>query len=112
MPGRIGSVSSVLPAVNLSPRKPVVVGLYGIPGSGKTFLLQQLKRGLDPDVFVFYEGSEVIGSIVDGGLDAFKKLEEHKKKSWRKQAIETIRNASTGRTAVVTGHYLFWSENE
>ena len=112
VPGRTGSISSFLPASNLSHVKPVVVGLYGIPGSGKTFLLNQLKQELDPDVFVFYEGSEVIGSIVEGGLDAFKKLEEHKKKSWRKEAIETIRNASAGRVAVVTGHYMFWSENE
>lgn len=26
--------------------KPIVVGLYGLPGSGKTFLLDQLKQNV------------------------------------------------------------------
>lgn len=40
--------------------KAVVIGLYGVPGSGKTFLLSQLKQEFGKESFEFYEGSEVI----------------------------------------------------
>ncbi|MCJ1333997.1 hypothetical protein MMC10_010704 [Thelotrema lepadinum] len=112
--GDASSVISARAANKASTKKPVVVGLYGLPGAGKTFLLNQLKQELSSEGFSFHEGSEVIGSIVPGGLDAFKRLKEHEKKSWRQQAIETIRNsiAGTGRVAVVTGHFMFWPESE
>ena len=47
-----------------SDHKAVVVGLYGIPGSGKTFLLNQLKQELGQMHFAFYEGSEMIATVV------------------------------------------------
>ncbi|KAF2183747.1 hypothetical protein K469DRAFT_582257 [Zopfia rhizophila CBS 207.26] len=94
--------------------KAVVVGLYGVPGSGKTFLLNQLKPELGQEHFTFYEGSEMIAAVVPGGLDAFQKLEEHEKMPWRQLAIDTIGKecADSGRVAVVTGHFMFWSEEE
>ena len=57
-----------------SDHKAVVVGLYGVPGSGKTFLLNQLKQELGQTHFAFYEGSKMI--VVPGGLDAFQSMEE------------------------------------
>lgn len=92
----------------------VVVGLYGVPGSGKTFLLNQLKQEVGREYFAFYEGSEVIAAVVPGGLDAFQKLEEQKKEYWRQVAVEAIRKKSNdnGQVVVVAGHFMFWPEEE
>lgn len=96
------------------PPKPTVIGLYGVPGCGKTYLLHQLKEELDGDSFAFYEGSEVINKIAPGGLEAFKLLDEHQKNLWRHRAIQKIQNEclQTGKTAVVTGHFMFWQPLE
>jgi len=94
--------------------KGVVVGLYGVPGSGKTFLLNQLKQELGKEQFAFYEGSKMIATVVPGGLDAFQKLEEQEKVHWRQLAIDTIGKecADSGQVAVVAGHFMFWPEEE
>ena len=94
--------------------KAVVIGLYGIPGSGKSYLLTQLKQELGKDQYAFYEGSEVIAANVPGGLDAFKSLERKEKIRWRQTAIESIGKESmeSGKVAVVTGHLMFWREGE
>jgi putative protein kinase ArgK-like GTPase of G3E family len=61
----------------------VIVGIYGLPGSGKTFLLNQLKQELGRENVEFYEGSKVIASFVPGGLDRFRNLVERDKVLWR-----------------------------
>ncbi|PQE33783.1 uracil phosphoribosyltransferase protein [Rutstroemia sp. NJR-2017a WRK4] len=95
-------------------KRAVVVGLYGVPGCGKTFLLDQLKQELDREHFEFYEGSNMIASVVPGGLEAFQRLEEHDKVHWRQLAIDMIRSKSleSGRVAIVAGYFMFWPENE
>ncbi len=95
-------------------RKAVVVGLYGLPGSGKTFLLNQLKQKLGQTLFAFYEGSEMIATVVDGGLDAFQSMEEREKAHWRQLAIDRIEKdcADSGQVAIVAGHFMFWSEDQ
>lgn len=95
-------------------KKAVVVGLYGVPGSGKTFLLDQLKQELGEEHFAFYEGSEMIASIVPGGLGEFQKLEEQDKVIWRQLAIDRIGKecAESGQVAVVGGHFMFWPEDD
>ncbi|KAI9760035.1 MAG: hypothetical protein M1835_000253 [Candelina submexicana] len=92
--------------------KAVVVGIYGVQGSGKTFLLNQLKDRFEGKPFAFYDGSQVIGSVVDGGLDAFREMEEQEKEYWRSRAIEDVaRNcAKSGKVAVIAGHYMLWNE--
>ena len=94
--------------------KSIVVGLYGIPGSGKTFLLEQLKQELGQIDFTFYEGSEMIASIVPGGLGAFQDMGEQEKAHWRQLAINAIarNSADTGKVAIVTGHFMFWLEEQ
>lgn len=95
-------------------KKAIVVGLYGIPGSGKTFLLEQLKAELGEENFKFYEGSKMIDNLVPGGLEGFQKLEEQEKVHWRQLAIDTIGKecAVNGRVGVVAGHFMFWSEEK
>ncbi|KAI1404330.1 uracil phosphoribosyltransferase-domain-containing protein [Hypoxylon fuscum] len=100
-----------------SPRsrsKPVIIGLYGVPGCGKSYLLTQLKKEPGMRSFEFFEGSAVINSLIPGGLDAFHGLDEQDKVQWRQLAIDTIADncATTGRTGVVTGHFMFWNEGE
>ncbi|RDL36241.1 uncharacterized protein BP5553_06853 [Venustampulla echinocandica] len=92
----------------------VVIGIYGLPGSGKTFLLDQLKHELGKEFFEFYDGSEMIANVSPDGLEAFQRLEEGEKVQWRRLAIDTILNecANSGRVAVVAGHFIFWTEEE
>lgn len=94
--------------------KPVVIGIYGVPGSGKTFLLSLLKQLLGQESFAFYEGSQIIAALVPGGLDAFKSLDETQKTLWRQQAIDKIRLecAESGKAGVVAGHIMFWHEGD
>lgn len=97
-----------------APPKPVVVGLYGVPGSGKTFLLSKLRQELEKEGFAFYDGSKVIAELVPGGLGAFDNLGQAEKTKWRERAISRIQQqcANNGKSAVVAGHYMFWPEDE
>ena len=103
--------TTLLPETN---NKPVVVGIYGIPGSGKTFLLNTLKQRLEEDFYEFYEGSMIIDSLVPGGLAAFQNLDDNDKLKWRQRAIDTIGKdcSRRGKTGVVAGHFMFWPEED
>lgn len=94
--------------------KPIVVGLYGVQGSGKTYLVNLLKTDHGEDHFTFYDGSQKIDSMVPGGLEAFKCMEDAEKIIWRKQAIDRIGNecADSGKVGVVAGHLMLPSEKE
>ncbi|KAI0131546.1 uracil phosphoribosyltransferase-domain-containing protein [Daldinia grandis] len=94
--------------------KPVIIGLYGVPGCGKSYLLEELKLELGTEAFEFYEGSEVISSLVPGGLSGFKELEECEREHHRNLAIDHIAQSCsvTGRVGVVVGHFMFWEEGE
>ncbi|KAK5634803.1 hypothetical protein RRF57_010516 [Xylaria bambusicola] len=108
MPGSEESVSST------ANNAPVIVGIYGIPGSGKTYLLHRLEQELGQEQFEFYEGSRVIASLVPGGLDRFREMTEQDKLIWRQCAIDTIRQEclGSGKVGVVAGHFMFWPEEE
>ncbi|KAF4950098.1 hypothetical protein FGADI_8437 [Fusarium gaditjirri] len=95
-----------------NPSKPTVIGIYGLPASGKSFILEALRKELGETEFTFFEGSEVISSLVPGGLDSFQKLQLTEKAKWRVKAINHLRDevATSGRIAIVTGHLMFWSE--
>ncbi|KAK3641776.1 hypothetical protein LTR56_011103 [Elasticomyces elasticus] len=90
-----------------------LIGIYGLPGCGKTKLIGVLKSFLPGDKFEFFEGSEVIDSLVDGGLERFKTLPPPKQRAWREQAIEYIQHrcAQSGKGAIVAGHFMFWNDN-
>jgi uracil phosphoribosyltransferase/phosphoserine phosphatase/adenylate kinase len=91
-----------------------VIGLYGVPGCGKSYIMNQLKQELGETDFQYFEGSEVISKVTRGGLDAFKNLNKYHQDRVRKLAIDTIKStcAQTGKTGIVTGHYMFWDDEE
>ncbi|RBA21235.1 hypothetical protein FPRO05_07549 [Fusarium proliferatum] len=97
-----------------APGKPTVVGIYGLPGSGNSHVLKCLRKDLREEGYAFFEGSEVIASLVPGGLEEFQKLTEDEQFDWRAKAINHIKNeaATSHRVAVVTGHFSFWSKEE
>ena len=92
----------------------IIIGIYGLPGSGKSYTFDHLKQTLDKDSYRFYEGSVMISSIVPGGLTAFKEMEDEEQKSWRMEAIKRIKMkcAKGKQIGIVTGHYMFWSEED
>jgi uracil phosphoribosyltransferase/phosphoserine phosphatase len=92
----------------------VVVGIYGVSGVGKSFFMNQLKMSLGEVDFIYFEGSDVIADIVDGGLPAFKKSNDEVQEHFRASAIEIISNKcrDSGKTGIVTGHYLLWDEGK
>ncbi|KAL8800023.1 MAG: hypothetical protein Q9182_005464 [Xanthomendoza sp. 2 TL-2023] len=93
---------------------PVVIGLYGVSGCGKTFLLNQLKHKVGEEDFLFYDGSQAIEGIVPGGLEHFQKMEEQEQTMWRQRAIDDIGEEciEIGQAAIVAGHSMLWSEAE
>ncbi|KAM3437526.1 hypothetical protein NHJ13734_004593 [Beauveria thailandica] len=98
----------------VSDKKPIVIGVYGLPGSGKSTLMKDLKLELDDEKFVFYEGSELISAIVAGGLAAFAKLDKQQQRLVRERAIASVAAecSARNRTALVVGHYMFWPQGE
>ncbi|GMF81962.1 unnamed protein product [Aspergillus oryzae] len=91
---------------------PSIIGLYGISGSGKTFMLNQLMGKLGKTSFEYFEGSDAINSVTPGGLDEFHKLAGNEKTKYRQRAIDGIRGqcAASGKVGIVAGHFMFWSE--
>ena len=59
--------------------KPILVGLYGVLGYGKTYILNKLKKELEHEQFRFYDGSEMLSKVVLGGLNAFQSISEQDK---------------------------------
>ncbi|KAK4173374.1 uracil phosphoribosyltransferase-domain-containing protein [Triangularia setosa] len=94
--------------------KPVVVGVYGIPGCGKSSMLGELKNRLGEEQFSFHEGSQVIASLLPGGLAAFHQASKDEKARLRELAIKTIADDAIKdqKIAVVAGHFMFWSDKE
>ena len=100
--------------LSASNQKAIVVGLYGVPGCGKSYLLKQLEQKFGDVHFAFYEGSAMFKTLVPGGLEAFKGMEKPDKEHWRKRAIDRIGKecADSKKVGVVAGHFMFWPEEE
>ncbi|KAI6351830.1 hypothetical protein MCOR25_009723 [Pyricularia grisea] len=96
-------------------KTPNVIGIYGPPGAGKTILLSQLRQTTEIwlEEYDYYEGSEVIDSVVDGGLAAFKKLPHADKQRHRATAVRQIDRGAcnNGKSALVAGHFILPSDD-
>lgn len=92
---------------------PCVIGLFGIPGCGKSFIMNKLKHEPDGSNFHFFEVSEVVNSVTAGGFAAFLKLSEEDRAHRRNSAIERIRSicSESGKVGIVAAN-SFWSKGE
>lgn len=95
-------------------QKPVIIGLYGLPGSGKSYWMEKLAQELSDERFTCYEGSHVIAAVTPGGIQAFQELPDEEKVKHRNQAIAHIEKECfiKGNHAIVTGHFMFWPEKD
>ena len=98
----------------VAPGNPIVVGLYGISGSGKTFLLNQLKKELGAERFEYYDGSGMIVSVVPDGLASFQEMTDEEQTQYRRLAIDSIKEScvKSGKIAIVAGHFMLCSERD
>ncbi|TEA21998.1 hypothetical protein C8034_v006124 [Colletotrichum sidae] len=113
----ISELEDVRKLYNPNPKpkgKPTIIGLYGVPGSGKSFVLRQLQDILGHEDHSFYEGAERLGKLVPGGMDAFKTFSPEIKAVWRGRAVQNMAKEcfEYGRTGFVAGHYAFWTEGD
>ena len=90
-----------------------IVGIYGVSGVGKSYVLKKLQTLLNREEYAFFEGSDEIARVTAGGLQAFKLMKEHDKIRMRELAISGIRDdcAASGRLGVVAGHFMIWSSD-
>jgi hypothetical protein len=98
----------------IDPPNPVIIGIYGLPGSGKTFWLGQPKTVLNNEEFALYDGSDVIAAMTPGGLEGFHNLTNEAKIKYRERAIAKVKQecCSTRKSAIVAGHFMFWAEGD
>ncbi|KAJ7065022.1 uracil phosphoribosyltransferase-domain-containing protein [Mycena amicta] len=93
-------------------QKRIVVGIYGVSGSGKTTQLKQLEEEFKEDPFriKLYESSTVLDSLVPGGLEVFKKMDDQEKEVHREIAVRHVAKqcATLQEVGVVIGHFSFW----
>lgn len=111
----MASASSTKPSFAAETSKPIIIGIYGIDGSGKTHTVQRLKVNAEiTDNFLFFEDSKVINDLVLGGLDAFKTLPKANRDMWRERAVTHVRNTCIveGKHGIIAGHALIWEEGE
>lgn len=103
-----------MPKTPFSLKKPIVIGIFGLPGCGKSFLLNQLRNELPSDQFSFFDGSEVIDSVVRGGLRAFQRMDQWGQRDACQKAIRHISHQCTqsGRVGVVAHHSTCLPEDE
>ena len=104
-------------SASVSRKKPLIIGIYGLPGTGKSTLMLNLQKRPDQEDYrhedyTWYEGSEVIAKMFAGGLPEFKKLHEQDKEKLRQEAIKSIEQncVNDGRPGVLAGHFMLWDK--
>lgn len=87
--------------------KPLRIGLYGVSGIGKSYLLDKLNQYVNSVVTL--DGSTAIDQVCEGGLSAFKKMQLEDKYNMRCASIAQLNRQffADNRHMIVSGHYSF-----
>ncbi|KAF2746191.1 hypothetical protein M011DRAFT_519818 [Sporormia fimetaria CBS 119925] len=87
-------------------KKPAIIGIYGVSGSGESHFLGQLQERFGTQQFQYYDGSTKISEVTVGGLAAFQAATKDERYLLRQVAIERIQQECSdgGRIGIVTGH--------
>lgn len=87
--------------------KPLRIGLYGVSGVGKSYLLDKLNQYVSSVVTL--DGSTAIDQVCEGGLSAFKKMQPEEKYNLRCESIAQLDRQffADNRHMIVSGHYSF-----
>ncbi|KAI8930907.1 hypothetical protein NX059_011922 [Plenodomus lindquistii] len=104
-------IAQAFPSLSTPQPKPLIVGLYGISGSGKSHIINKLR--IKPgNPYLIFDGSEMIDRVVPGGLSAFHAMESSARKLVREEAVSNIARecADAGKMGIVAGHYMFWDD--
>lgn len=86
-----------------SQHKPNVVGIYGLPGVGKSELVRQLEYKLDRDAFQYFEGAQTVNELTKSVPETCQS---------REQAGETTQVRCGDIIGFATGRRLSWPESE
>lgn len=91
---------------------PTLIGLYGLPGTGKSTLLTALKTKLGTDHFSFFDGSDVLACQLRGGIEEFRTFSTEQQVEVRTKAIHfiQIKCHELGKCGIVAGHGMFWDD--
>lgn len=105
----LGTQKADKPSATLN-SEPMIIGLFGINGSGKTSLLKNLRKVLGKDEWVFYDSSQLIAVFYSGGVEGFTSLSEYDKRLQRGLASERLKRecVKSGKDGVAVGHYMSW----
>ncbi|KAF2767823.1 hypothetical protein EJ03DRAFT_375814 [Teratosphaeria nubilosa] len=105
--------SSPNPPLQAIKPKPVVIGIYGISGCGKTHLLNALQEKLEATRYRFEDGSGRLSSLMlSRELQVpFDQLPRELKWNLRQDAIHAIAEDchANRQVGIVAGHYMFLS---
>ena len=87
--------------------KALRIGLYGVSGVGKSYLLDRLNQYAN--AVLTLDGSVAIDQVCEGGLSTFKKLNAIEKYEVRCKSIAKLNQQfmADGRHMIVSGHYSF-----
>ncbi|PYH92369.1 hypothetical protein BO71DRAFT_457504 [Aspergillus ellipticus CBS 707.79] len=84
---------------------PVFIGIYGLPASGKTFLVQQVRDGPEKDSFVTYDGLEIIDRAGLCSTTQFLEMAKEQQMTQRESSMVCIRLG--GKPVVITQYCKF-----
>jgi 2-hydroxy-3-keto-5-methylthiopentenyl-1-phosphate phosphatase/uracil phosphoribosyltransferase len=99
---------------NRTDSEPNIIGIFGLPNSGKSKLTEALEQelNLDYDRFEFFDAWKIIeASLPDGtDLEGYKLLGKTEKLLICKRAIDVVVDMCRERSkpGIVTGHFSFW----